>query len=104
MAVTNAAIQLAIAVLQGDEAAAHALADLYCEESAGLIREIPPIRELRVDKGRLRAVFYAHPNVAVNWREVQHAYEQWRDHGEVLILANARMDLYLLPKEMAPND
>ncbi len=96
--------RLAIAVLRGDESAAHALADLLCEESAGLVREIPPIRELRVDKGRLRAVFYAHPNVVVNWREIQHAYEQWRDHGEVLILANARMDLYLLPKEMAPND
>ncbi len=102
--ITDTMERMAIAVLKGDEAAAHALADLLCEESAGLIREIPPIRELRVDKGRLRAVFYAHPNVVVNWREVQHAYEQWRDHGEVLILGNARMDLYLLPKEMAPND
>ncbi len=103
--ITNTMTQLAIAVLQGDEAAAHALADLLCEESAGLIREIPPIRELRVDKGRLRAVFYAgNGSVIPNWREVQHAYEQWRDHGQVLILANARMDLYLLPKEMVPND
>lgn len=95
-----AAEQMAMAVLRGDTGAARQLADYLCEEYSRGAVEIPPLRKICTEVGRLRIAVYVteerlNPKLT---REVATAVTQWVNGGDVLILpAGYRLELYEMP-------
>lgn len=95
---------MALAVLKGDLAAARALADLLLEDWKGGARELPPIRRLSADSGRLRVIVYfplmvGDAEVDLDVDGVREAVRAWLDGGETLLLQGAdRVELYELPE------
>lgn len=97
--------RMAVAVLKGDLAAARQLADLLCEGLQGGAVELPPVRRLSVDAGRVRIAAFISPEVAILSREdalaIRHNLRNWLTGtaDEIIILHGiSRVELYELPE------
>lgn len=100
---------MAVAVLKGDMVAARALADLLQEQYNTGAKEIPPIKHLKVDRSRLRAVFFADPDlgqgVGFDMTALQIAYDNWLAGREPLGLVGvSRVEFYEMPEQPGPPD
>jgi hypothetical protein len=101
--------QMALAVLKGDEAAALALADMLSESVHNRTHRVPPVKEIKVDRRRLRVVLrryetFAHEPIGPTFRaDTTARVLAWLEGTEPLMLFGMHLELYELPEDFAPD-
>ncbi len=96
---------MALAVLRGDLAAARALCDVLMESETYATKPIPPVRHVKVDRGRLRVLVTipldAGSSVHFNRDEIHEAVNRWLNGDENLILVGCHLELFEMPESMS---